>query len=363
MLKKITALVLAALMIASLAACGKKEGTKTLDIKSDKKVAVLVAPEDEFGEDYRAAKELAEAYPDNVVLREYSDSRLLKAGDSEIITLSEEIAKDKSIGAIIYARATQFTYEAIVRAKTGNPAILAVAIEPEDDLEKIASVADFVIKCDRAAAAKDIVAKAKEAGAQYFVFFSNEYLNRLSQTETERKAFENECKEQKIKFIADNGVSALNGTSDGSGIEKAKNVAKERLAYLKNNKMIEGENVALFSADVTVQSTLAALAADNKMIYVSPEFPSALDEATLKLASESAGARFFSYKFGLMTSFVKAAFAASIAILDKAEGSDNLAKTVKDALTAQANDEKFAIAAQTGYENVFAAYCPAFEKV
>ena len=39
---------------------------------------MLVAPEAQYPEDYKAAAELAAAYPEAVTVREYADSRILK---------------------------------------------------------------------------------------------------------------------------------------------------------------------------------------------------------------------------------------------------------------------------------------------
>lgn len=80
MFKKIIAAFLAAVLVLSLAACGKKEKEPTEPIEAPtKKVAVLVAPEAQYPEDYKAAAELAAAYPEAVTVREYADSRILKA--------------------------------------------------------------------------------------------------------------------------------------------------------------------------------------------------------------------------------------------------------------------------------------------
>ena len=62
MFKKIIAAFLAAVLVLSLAACGKKEKEPTEPIEAPtKKVAVLVAPEAQYPEDYKAAAELADA--------------------------------------------------------------------------------------------------------------------------------------------------------------------------------------------------------------------------------------------------------------------------------------------------------------
>ena len=65
MFKKIIAAFLAAVLVLSLAACGKKEKEPTEPIEAPtKKVAVLVAPEAQYPEDHRAAAELAAAWGD-----------------------------------------------------------------------------------------------------------------------------------------------------------------------------------------------------------------------------------------------------------------------------------------------------------
>lgn len=80
MFKKIIAVLLTAALILSFAACGKKEKEPTEPIEAPaKKVAVLVAPEAQYPEDYKAATELAAAYPETVTVGEYADSRILKA--------------------------------------------------------------------------------------------------------------------------------------------------------------------------------------------------------------------------------------------------------------------------------------------
>ena len=173
MFKKIIAVLLTAALILSFAACGKKEKEPTEPIEAPtKKVAVLVAPEAQYPEDYKAATELAAAYPETVTVGEYADSRILKAGNPEIMQLSEELAKDSSIGAIIYARATQYTSLAITAAKKINPDLVTACIEPEDSVDTLSQLSDVVFCADWNKAAQDIISTAKEAGAEYFVMFS-----------------------------------------------------------------------------------------------------------------------------------------------------------------------------------------------
>ncbi|MBR4765716.1 MAG: DUF3798 domain-containing protein [Clostridia bacterium] len=375
MFRKTVAFLLALYLVLGLCACGR-------EIKTDKKIAIITAPKDEYPEDYMVAEALYEAFPDTVILKELPDTRILHPGDPEIMTISEELATQPDVDAIIYARAVRFSSDSILKAKAVNPDLIIAAVEPEDDLDTIASAADFVIACDWAAAAKEIVSAAKAAGAEYFVFFSYPRLNMNSLVADEQSAFEEECKNAGITFVADSGNDPGGGYTDETGIVKAKDVIKERLLYLTNKERIKGENVVLFSADVTVQQTLVELADENGMMYFCPEFPGvfsglsgaygvALPDdmnsgkdyvASLKEAvkAKSAGARLYLYNYELMTAFVNAAFYGVAGILQGQQ--DALPDFITAELERAAKNRRFTVT-QNDTSNVFYGYCPAIEKV
>lgn len=353
MLKRIVLLALCFAMILCTAACGKNKDEAI--VPSEKKVAILVAPQTQYPEDYAAAMAVQKEYPDSVIVKEYADSRTLKAGDGEIITLSEQIAADSTVGAIIYARATQFTDDAIYRAKSVNSQIVTVAIEPEDNIEHVADVATLVLTCDWNAAAADMVNAAKNAGAEYFVFFSV-----LRHTESklvlkEADAFRAACETAGIRFCSANGADPI----AAEGIPHAEKVIREQLGQLELNKEISGNNVALFSTDSSVQSALVELAESKGMIYLSPNFPSAyggmdthFDVAApkkitdtdthvsdLKKAVKGAEGRYAVYNYSLMSDTVNAAVYCAFDFLNGTTNNGNLSDRI--ALRyAQASDEK-----------------------
>ena len=382
MFKKIIAVLLTAALVLSLAACGKKEKEPTEPIEAPtKKVAVLVAPEAQYPEDYKAAAELAAAYPEAVTVREYADSRILKAGNPEIMQLSEELAKDSSIGAIIYARATQYTSLAITAAKKINPDLVTACIEPEDSVDTLSQLSNVVFCADWNKAAQDIISTAKEAGAEYFVMFSfNRHITDNPFHAAERSYFEKACKDSGINFVYDNAVDP---TFSG-GIEKSQLYIKESVARLINNGNISGSNVVLFSTDSAVQSTLVSVADEKGFIYVCPSFPTAYngvsevckadypekiaDVATfiksLKAAVPTEGTgRLYAYSYPLASTLLSSAVYTVYDILNGKTTADNLAERTAMRATDAAGDEGFTIAAYQDYGNVFAAYRPGFEKL
>ncbi len=273
MLKRIFSALLAVILVFSLASCGKKKKAEKFskELKlPDKKVAILVAPESQYPEDYRAAKALEAQYPDNVIVKEYADSRVLVAGDAEIITLSKELAADETVGAIVYARATQFTNSAIQRAKEINDSLYTVAVEPEQSLSDIYSSANLVLCADWMKYSKDIVDTAKDLGAEYFILFSydrhvasNPLYSQL------KKSIADECYNKRVEFVFEN----FQDPNFAGGVEKAKYAIRDRIVKLFDSKQIKGENIALFSTDSVVQSVLVEEAAKRSLIYVSPSFP------------------------------------------------------------------------------------------
>lgn len=379
--KKIAALLLVFILVLSLAAC--KGGTsKDVEITLPaKKVAILVAPEAQYPEDYKAAAELAAKYPNNVIVKEYSDSRILRAGDSEIMQYSRELAGDEQIGAIIYARATQFTINAIGAAKEVNPDIKTICIEPEESIEKIANISDLVFCVDWQKAANAIVAAAKEQGAKYFVVFSiNRHISENPLLRGANDFIKTACEEQGLTYIYDSSIDPIYS----SGISGAKQYIRESVARLYNNGKIEGTEVAMFSTDGSVQSTLLEVANERGMIYVCPSFPTAyngvgeayevakpesiddvsayIESAKAAVAADTEGkAKISTYNFPLASTLLKGALYTAFDILNGTVTAENLSQKAPEWLNTAADNKEFTVAAYDSYTNTFMTYCPGFE--
>ncbi len=377
MFRKIIASLLALVLVFSFAACSKTKKPTEKIVEPEKKVAILVAPEAQYPEEYRAAAAVAAEYPDKVVVKEYPDSRILKPGDPQIMELSRELANDSEIGAIIYARATQFTVNAINAAKAINPSLVTVCVEPEESVEKIAKLADLVFCADWTAYAKAIVAQAKAQGAEYFVMYSfTRHINENPLIASQQVALKAACEEQGISFAYEN---SLDPTFSG-GSNQAALFIRESVARLNLNERIKGENVVLFSTDSAIQSTIVDITNSKGFIYVSPSFPTAynglgehfeiampedntdieayVENAKAVVAADTEGkGRFAIYSYPLATTLVKSAVHCTFDILNGTTTAENMAEKVTmrvtdasigDTLTVRVYDEKLT--------NVFAAY-------
>lgn len=378
--KRIIALLMAAVLLFAMAGCKNNAAKGDEVVLPQKKVAILVAPEAQFPEDYRAAKELEAEYPETVTVKEYEDSRILKGGDPGIITLSKELAANAEIGAIVYARATQYTRNAIYKAKEINPNIVTVCIEPEDNIEEISDLSSLVLCVDWAKAAEDIVAQAKAQGAKYFLAFF------VSRTMTSNKlirdsvnALKTACEAQGIKFISDSSAD-----TNSVQIAGAQKYIGEAIARHYMNNDIEGKDVAIFSTDSAVQSTLVEQANKKGLIYICPSFPTAYNgigevleiaapkkvadvESYVKNAKEavkadtSGTARLSIYKTPLAAILLRGAVHSAFDLLNGTTTAENMAEKVSSRISVAANSEEFTVAAYDSMTNVFKAYQPGFE--
>lgn len=385
--RRITALMLAFILIFAFASCknepAEEKPSDTIQadelIVPDKKVAILVAPEAQYPEDYKAAQELAAEYPDTIVVKEYKDSRILEGGDPGIITISKELASDPEIGAIVYARAVQYTRNAIYKAKEINPQLVTVCIEPEEDIDEMSELADLVYCVDWTKATEDIVAQAKAQGAKYFVAYSfSRHISTNPLIRSEIDAFKTACEAQGLTYMYESSED----TNKTAGIAGAQKYIRESVARLYLNKKVEGKDVAVFSTDSAVQSTLIEEANSRGLIYVSPSFPTAyngigevyeiakpekitdvaayIESAKAAVTADTNGtARLSIYKTPLAAYLLKAAVHSTFDILC---GTSDAEKIIKRA-TLVADNFDFAVAAYESKSNVFMAYQPGFETI
>lgn len=381
MIKKICAVLLVAALVLAFAACEKKND-KEFIVAPEKKVAILVAPKAAYPEEYLAAQALAKQYPDTIIFKEYSDSRVLYAGVPDEISISVELAGDNSIGAIIYPRASYNTITAIEEAKKKNAELHFVCTEPECSIDKLSPLVDAIITVDWEKAANEIVDRAKSQGAKYFLMFSmNRHIGENSLFAAEREYFEIACKAKGLTFVYDNAVD----THDAGGFNKAQLYVRESVARQILNEKVEKTGVALFSTDSSVQTTLIDIANKKGLIYVSPSLPSAysgIGEAytvddtqeysayveALKAAVNADAeqkAKLSIYTYPLASQMTNGAVYTVFDILNQKTTAENLVERITKRFKDNATSDKLSVTIHKDEElsNVFQVYCPAFENI
>ena len=387
--------MLVLIMIFALASCAFIKNNKTDEPASaapvlseavelgDKKVAILVPAGTQFNEASMAAKYIQSAYSANVIIKEYDNSYALAENKNNLITVSEQAANDASVGAIVYAKSTRLTSEAINAAKAINPDLKIICIEPEDSADKIAAKSDLVLCVDWVSAAADMVACAKAQGAEYFIMTSfNRHTsgygsdNTSMLAATAKNAFSQACKNNEIKFIHLNTPDPISSGGTKAVIKEI----RDTLARYDEDGTLSGENVAIFSTDYHIQSDLVSIANEKNYIYISPSFPSAYngiadyykvslpqnpyDTAAFKAEAVKAAtgnAKLGYYNYSLETVLLTGAVHTAFDMLAGKTTSKNLSERTALRLNDAAASDKFTVRNFGGSANIFAAYCPAFE--
>lgn len=395
MFKKLASLFLVFILIFSFAGCGEKpdDNETTVPVTSEeipvseKKIALLVPAGTQFNELKIASQEIASAYSDKIIIREYDNYSNLADNKNDLVTVSKEIAADKSVGAIIFTKAARLTNEAILMSQQINPELVYGCIEPEASTGNLAGIADFVFCTDWSKTAADIVAKVKAKGAEYFLMTSfNRHISGSSSTDTAsllastlKSALNSECKKQGIEFVYHNAPDPISAGGTKSVIKEI----REAIARYKSSGKISGSNVALFSTDYYITKELIDIAKENSFIYAGPSFPTSFNgigEAATDVSLPANSADFavyndslrsvagtlpraIVYNYALETVFIKAAVHLTFDILAGKTTDETLTQKATMRLTDAAGNEGFTVKTFGGYSNVYAAYLPAYEAI
>ncbi len=394
MFKKLTSLFLVLLLIFTFAGCnGKNDDTTTAPVTSEeipvseKKIALLVPAGTEFNELKIASQEVAATYSDKIIIKEYDNYSNLVDNKNDLVTVSKEIAADKTIGAIIFTKAARLTNEAILMSQQINPELVYGCIEPEASTGNLAGIADFVFCTDWSKAAADIVANAKAKGAEYFLLTSfNRHISGSSSTDrasllasTLKSAINSECTKQGIEFIYHNAPDPISADGTKAVIKNL----RESISRYKSDGKISGSNVAVFSTDYHITNELIEIVKENNFIYAGPSsltafngIGEAIADVTVPASTADYAAyneslrnaadtlpRAIVYNYNLETVFIKAAVHLTFDILANKAPEETLTQKATMRLTDAANNETFSVKVFGGYKNVYAAYIPAFEAI
>ncbi|MBP3697204.1 MAG: DUF3798 domain-containing protein [Clostridia bacterium] len=408
MFKKITAILMAFTFIFTLASCGKgsfldrfktppvteqeTEAVAEPVISEDipeisKKIVILVPAGEQFNEGIMAADMLQKKYADNVIVKEYQNNYTLADNLGHgVIDVAAEVAADKSVGAIVFAKSTRLTNEAITAARGNNPELKIICIEPEDSVDKIAAKCDLVLCVDWVSAANDMVALAKSQGATQFLMMSfdrhigsgtNDSDNTSLLAATAKSAISAACQNQEIEFIYHNCPDPISA----DGTKAVKKDIRDSLTRYKESGKIAEESVALFSTDYFIQNELINIANENKYVYVSPAFPTAYNgicdlysvelpenpystgsfKADVASATVSAKAILGYYNYPLETVLLTGAVHTAFDMLAGKTTANNMADRVAMRLNDAAASKDFAVKSFGSGNNIYTAYCPAFE--
>ena len=269
MSKRITAAVLAVLMILLTFGCGKSTDNKTTTVKTESaengKIAIVIGDPEQAPEVYAAANEIAAAHPASVMLVKYGKN--FHTDPAAVTNVATSVAYSQEVRAVIFADGVKGTAAAIKAVREKRDDLCIVVCNPhESTLES--KDADLMLSVDFPALGTAMVEKAKEMGAENFVFYSTRRHLKYSSVIALRTAAETACKAEGLAFYP---TASIDLYESGRTLETAKTYLAEDAAR-KEEKY--GKKTALFCTEPQVQGALAAEAKGRGMVMPATFMPS-----------------------------------------------------------------------------------------
>jgi hypothetical protein len=253
MLKRSLAIILAVLMMFSLAACGPKPASNeqpaaTEPAKAESfKIGIMTGTVSQNEEEFRAAEAVKAKYGDMIVLQTYPDN-FMKEQETTIANVLS-MASDPEVKAIVICQAIPGTSAAIDKAREVRSDLLFIAAVPGEDPDMIASKADVVLQADELGMGVSIIAQAKKMGAKNFVHYSFPRHMSYQLLAMRRDIFKVECEKNGINFV---DATAPDPTGD-AGVPGAQQFILEDVP----RKVAElGTETAFFSTNCSMQEPL-----------------------------------------------------------------------------------------------------------
>lgn len=183
-MKKSIALLLALVMLVSLAACGSPEPApaeepaeapaeapaEEVAEEASYKIGVMTGTVSQGEEEFRAAENMKEIYGDMIVLSTYPD-RFMQEQETTITNMMA-MASDPDVKAIVMVQAVPGAAAAVGRVREIRDDILIVLGVPGEDPDVIAGYGDVIMQTNDLARGAQIAQQAKDMGAEVLVHYS-----------------------------------------------------------------------------------------------------------------------------------------------------------------------------------------------
>lgn len=262
-LKRSLAIVLAVVMLLSLAACGPKPAeqpaaSEPAPAAESFKIGIMTGTVSQNEEEYRAAENVKAKYGDMILLQTYPDN-FMKEQETTIANVMS-MASDPDVKAIVICQAIPGTSAAIDKAREIRPDMLFIAGVPGEDPDMIASKADVVLQSDELGMGTAIIEQAKKMGAKTFVHYSFPRHMSYQLLAMRRDIFKETCAKLDIKFV---DATAPDPTGD-AGVPGAQQFILEDVP----RKVAElGKETAFFSTNCAMQEPLIKSVLEQGALY------------------------------------------------------------------------------------------------
>ena len=261
MTKRLVALLLVAMMLFTLTACGRggDQGDNGGEDEATYKIGIITGTVSQGEEEYQAAQRMKEKYgEDKIVTATYPDN--FSSETETTIARVVELASDPDVKAIVFVQAVPGAAAAIDKVRETRPDMLFIAGVAAEDPATIASKADIVLLVDEISMGRTIPQKAAEMGAKTFIHYSFARHLSYATIAARRELMIETCDELGIEFV---DVTAPDPTGDAgvSGAQQfiLEDVPRQIAQY--------GKDTAFFSTNCAMQEPLIRSILEQGAIY------------------------------------------------------------------------------------------------
>ena len=255
-MKRLIAMLLALVMVLSFAACGGESGSNGSE--AGYKIGIITGTVSQGEEEYQAAQNLKNAYPDIVVTATYPDN--FSTETEQTIATVTNMAADPDVKAIIICQAVPGMTAAINKVKETRDDILFIAGVAAEDPAVIAAAADMVLLVDEIAMGTTVIDQAAAQGAKTFVHISFERHLGYATISGRQAGFKARCAELGIEYVE---ATAPDPTGD-AGVTGAQAWVTENIKVYVDKY---GKDTAFFCTNCSRQVPLIQQCAELGAIY------------------------------------------------------------------------------------------------
>lgn len=260
-MKKLISMLLVLVMALGLVACSSSTSTDESGddtAKADYKIGIITGTVSQGEEEYQAAQDLKEKYPDIVVTATYPDN--FSTETEQTIATVTNMAADPDVKAIIFVQAVPGATAAIQKVKESRDDILFISGVCAEDPGVIAEASDICLLVDEIAMGTTIIDQAQKQGAKTFVHISFERHLGYATIAARQQGFKDRCAELGIKYVE---ATAPDPTGD-AGVTGAQAWITENIkTYVEEH----GADTAFFSTNCSLQVPLIQEVAKYKAIF------------------------------------------------------------------------------------------------
>jgi len=264
-MKKVLALVLAVVMVLSLAACAKPAApaatepaaTAAPEAAKNFKVAIYTNTVSQNEEEFRSGEIAVKKYGADKIVTQTMPDNFMKEQEV-LISNGLALVSDPDVKALIMNQAVPGAAAMFEKIREERPDVLLVAVTPAET-DVIGSKADLVLQPDELSMGYTIPAQAQKLGAKNFVHYSFPRHMSYPLLAQRRDIFKTECEKLGMKFI---DATAPDPTGD-AGIPGAQQFILEDVP----RKIAElGKDTNFFSTNCAMQEPLIKAALENGAI-------------------------------------------------------------------------------------------------